>query len=198
MLKLTEDFELPSGERGTLKVPRVDRDLERLAMFFAGLPESRRQYLRYNVADIEILRERLAQLDDTNHWRLIAEVNGEIVGDATLDREPYGWTRHVAQIRGVVAPDFDNVDVGLILYKELVHIGDISGIELLYTEVMPKQREAVDILGKAGFERSAILRKFARDVKGRPRDLHVYTNDLRAVWERLAQHLTAMDIKMSW
>jgi len=192
-----QEFELPNGDRGVLREPRADRDLERLAMFFSALPEARRNYLRYNVTDVEMLRSRLGQLDGTDHWRLIAEVGGEIVGDATLDREPYGWTRHVAQIRGVVSPDFDDADVGSVLYTELVHIGDAAGIEVLYTEVMPQQREVIAILGKAGFERSAILRKFAKDLKGRPQDLHVYTNDLSLVWQRLAEHLEMMDIRIS-
>lgn len=197
MTDIYHEFQLRKGDRCVIREPRGGRDLERLAMFFSALPEERRNYLRYNVNDVEILRRRLEQLSGDDHWRLIAEVGGEIVGDATLDRDLFGWKRHVAQIRGVVSPDFDEANLGSVLYTELVQIGDVAGIEMLYAEVMPQQKEVIKILGEAGFERSAILPMFAKDLKGQLQDLHVYTNDLNLVWQRLAEHLEMMDIRMS-
>jgi len=196
MDRIDRDVELRSGAGVHIRAC-TKQDLERLASFLSSLSKERRNYLRYDVTDIEILRARLDQLDEKDHFRLIAETRDRIVGDITMDREPYGWTRHAAQIRGVVDPSFSDDDLGAVLFQALVQLGDEVGIELLYTQVMPQQRDLIEILGRAGFEKSATLTHFARDLRGRPQDLHVYTNDLRAVWDRLGQLMEEMDLRFT-
>ena len=193
---IDSDVELRSGTKVHIRAC-TKQDLERLASFLSSIPKANRTYLRYDVTDIEILRARLDQLDGKDHFRLIAETKDRIVGDITMDREPYGWTRHAAQIRGVIDPSFSGDDLGAVLFQALVQLGDEVGIELLYTQVMPQQKDLVEILGQAGFEKSATLRHFAKDLRGRPQDLHVYTNDLRAVWERLGHLLEEMDLRFT-
>ena len=97
-------FELKDGRKLIVRQPEIETDQERMMGFFAELPRDRRNYLRYNVTNPELLKRRLSIVDEQDHWRLIAEVDGKIVGDGSMDREPLGWSHHIADVRIVVAP----------------------------------------------------------------------------------------------
>ena len=186
---------LPDGREVVLKQPTIDEDLQRLVSFLNGLPPEMKNYLRYNVTKTEVCRRRLEQVDSKNHWRLIAEVNGEIVGDGTLDREPFGWTRHVAELRGLVHPDYRRLGVGQILRTELVNQGRAAGVERLVAEVLREQTHVIEMLENAGFRYEATRKKYAKDSRGKLHDVIIMSNDLEMVWRRLAEDFADMDIK---
>jgi RimJ/RimL family protein N-acetyltransferase len=171
-------------------------DADRLHEFFASLPASVRNYLRYDVAKRELFDCRMGQLDGTSHWRLIAEIGGEIVGEATMDREPFGWTRHVAELRAVVAPAWTNHGIRTLLLRELVRTARRAGIGRVFTEVLAEQSELITSLAAMGFEREAFRRSYARDLKGRLHDVVVMSNDLEAVWEQLQEMVNETDIRI--
>lgn len=180
-----------------IRVPDASKDLNRLAEFFASLPRSLQNTLRYNVLDKQLLRQRLEQIDGTDHWRLIAEIGGKIVGDATMDREPFGWTRHVAEVRAVVDPQYSLLEIEAALFKELAAMGDKAGIERLFTEVMKGQNKLIAALEKIGFVYEATRRKYAKDLYGRLHDVILMSNDLNKVWRSLARHIEELDTQPS-
>lgn len=196
MTAATKTFRLATGEAVAVREPALEADLGPLVRFLSELPESERNCLRYDVTSAETCRARLSQLDGESHFRLVAELGGTIVGDATLDREPFAWTRHVAQIRCVLAPGQHEVEVGAILFRELVSLAEEAGIERLFAEVMEEQRRLIGTLEKTGFVLEATLRGFARDLRGANHDLLVYTNELGRIWERLAMLVEGMDIRI--
>ena len=83
---------LHDGREVQIRQPGLE-DLEKLMAFLTRLPDDIKQYLRYNVHNHEILSRRLKEVDSDNHWRLVAELDGRIIADGTLDRDAYGWTR---------------------------------------------------------------------------------------------------------
>ena len=180
-----------------IRVPAISKDLDSLVNFFAVLPSSLQNKMRYRVTDKELLRQRLEQIDGTNHWRLIAEIGGTIVGDATMDREPFGWTRHVAEVRAVVDPQYSLLDIEAALFKELAVLGDKAGIERLFTEVMKGQNKLITALEQTGFIYEATRRKYAKDLQGRLHDVILMSNDLDKVWKSLAKHIEELDTQPS-
>jgi len=188
-------IDLPGGRSLTLHPPQVKRDLARLVGFFTGLPPESRKYLRYDVTDLEACRRRLGELDGKNHWRMMAELDGEIVGDATLDRKPEGWTRHVAELRGVIHPNASDLGIGPILFGELLEIASSSGIERLSCEVMEKDLEHIEMMKSLGFDQDGLLFKYARDVSGNLQNLVIMTIDLEAAWAKLAEQLEELEIR---
>lgn len=196
MVETIKKTPLNDGRELVIRQPKGEEDLKKLVRFLSGLPADLRNTLRYNVADQETCRFRLGQLDDKNHWRLIAELNGVIVGDATMDREPFAWTRHVAQLRCVVEPGFQQFGVGQVLFDELVGLGPDAGIERLYTEVMAEQTDLIVMLEKSGFSFEARRNKYAKDPSGKLHDLIIMSNDLDSVWKRLDEQLVEMDIRI--
>jgi N-acetylglutamate synthase-like GNAT family acetyltransferase len=180
-----------------IRVPSISKDLNSLADFFAVLPSSLQNTMRYRVTDKKLLRQRLEQIDGANHWRLIAEIGGKIVGDATMDREPFDWTRHVAEVRAVVDPQYSLIDIETALFKELAVRGDKAGIERLFTEVMKGQNKLIAALEQTGFVYEATRRKYAKDLQGRLHDVILMSNDLNKVWRSLAMHIEELDTQPS-
>lgn len=187
---------LADGRPITIRQVSEPEDADRLYAFFVELPASLRNYLRYDVADRELFDCRMRQLDGTSHWRLIAEVDGRIVGEATMDREPFGWTRHVAELRAVVAPSLANQDLRALLLHELVRIARRAGIGRVFTEVLAVQSDLVAALAAMGFEREAFRRNYARDLKDQLHDVVLLSNDLEAVWEQLQEMVDETDIRI--
>lgn len=187
---------LSDGREVIVREPSEPGDAERLHRFLCELPAAVRNYLRYDVTERELFDRRMAQLDRSSHWRLIAEVDGEIAAEATMDREPFGWTRHVAELRAVVSPAFADQGLRALLLHELVRIARRAGIGRVSTEVLAEQKDIIQALSAAGFEREAVRRKYARDLKGRFHDVVVMSANLEAVWEQLQEMVNETDIRI--
>ncbi len=194
---INKEVVLADGQTLIVREPKVSQDLEKLVDFFSKLPAAVRNHLRYNVTDIDFCQTRLKQINGIDHWRLIAELDGKIVADATMDREPFGWTRHVAELRSVVDPRFDGLGIESVLLNQLVNLGANSKIEQLYTEVHREQTGLIQLLEKEGFVFETVRKKYAKDLEGKLHDVVIMSNDLEVVWKALAEHLEEMDIKLS-
>jgi len=181
------------GQEIVLRQPDAARDLERLIGFFDRLPPKVRNYMRHGAQDRETTARRLAQIDNASHWRLVAELDGEIVADATLDREPFNWSRHVAEIRPILDPHFKHKGIRALLCRELVGLGRAQGIERLFTEVSPEQKDLIATLEREGFTYEATRRKYAKDHDGRLMDVTLMSSDLEEVWERLEEEIERLD-----
>lgn len=197
MLAAEKTVALPDDRDLVVRPPDADRDLHNLVDFFTRLPPEGRRHLRYDVTDTEAVRQRLLQVDSTNHWRMIAELEGRIVGDATLDRRREAWAQHVAEMRGVIDPDCIQLGVGPILFGELLETASASGIERLVCEVLKQDAERMDMMDAIGFVREAVLKNYARDMSGRLQDLIIMTNDLSDAWNRLLEQLEELDNRNS-
>lgn len=190
---------LADGRELLIRRPDVDRDLDRLLSFYAQLPAAVKNHLRYDVgANREVGAERLHQLDDQNHWRLVAELeDGTFVGDGTMDREPFGWVRHIADIRIVVGAGFEKLGVREAICEELMRLAQKSGIERIETEVLPDHESYIRFLSQLGFERELVRKNRAKGIDGKLHDLLIMSNDLERVWKRLEENLHEMDISFA-
>ena len=186
---------LPDNLDLGVRQPDVARDLYDLIDFFAGLPPESRRYLRYDVTDVDAVRTRLLQVDSKNHWRMLAELEGRIVGDATMDRRLDTWASHVAEMRGVIDPECEQLGVGHILFGELLETASAAGIERLVCEVLKQDSERIETMEAIGFFREATLQNYARDQNGRLQDLVIMTNDLEDAWNRLLEQLEELDLR---
>jgi len=185
------------GTEIVVRQPVIQEDLNQLMDFFGALPAEERNYLRYHVTDRELVRQRLQQVDGANHWRLIMECDGQIIADGTLDREPFQWTRHVAEVRAVFSEKAKKMHAGPILLNELVELGSAAGIELLFTEVIQEQIQLIAMLQEAGFAYEVIRKRYAKDMHGNLHDVIIMSNDLESVWKHLAELIDEMELRHS-
>ncbi len=179
-----------------IRKPDAEKDLENLVQFFSALPRRVSQYLRYDVTDINLCKKRFEQIDELNHWRLLAELDGKIVGEGALDREPFGWTRHVAQLRSVMDIRYQGRGIDAILLGELIERGTKAGIERIYSEVLKEQLDAISRLEQEGFAYECTRKNYAKDRKGKLHDVVIMSNDSSVLWRKLADQMEELDIQL--
>jgi hypothetical protein len=190
-------FKLPDGKEGRIRRPTIDADLDRLMHFFLHLPPERKLWLRYNVNNHEIAEQRLKAVDGENHWRLVAELDGKIIADGTVDREAYSWMRHVAELRVIVDRAFQETGVLQALCEELVVLAQEAGIEKLQCMVPVERAKHIKNLESIGFKQEVVRKELVKGIDGKLHDVVILSNDLDEVWRRLEDSIHDMDISYS-
>lgn len=159
--------------------PMVNEDAEKLHAFFMRVPREDRLFLRDDVSIRHVIDEWARDLDYGKVLPLVAEVGGNIVGDATLHRRKFGWTSHVGKVRVVIDKDYRGKGLGTAMIEELTHIAKKAGLELLVAELMMDQAAAIAAFKGLGFEKEAVLYNYVRDQAGEERNLILMMKSLQ-------------------
>lgn len=175
---------LKDGRKVVIR-PLEPRDEYTLKEFFLALPDEDRMFLREDVTKPEVVERFIRSLGEGTVYPLIAEYEGRIVGDATLHLNRYGWSRHVGQIRVVVAREFQRKGLGSALAKYIVRHAISLGLDKLVAEVVEDQTGAIRAFEKLGFAKEAVLKGHVKDIRGYKRDLVILANDVSHIWERM-------------
>jgi L-amino acid N-acyltransferase YncA len=157
----------------------MDReDQDRLLEFFRGIPEAERVFLREDPTRREVIQTRMRAFERGGLIAIVAEVNGRIVGDATLQRRPTHWLQHVAEVHVVVDAAHRRKGLAHNLTYELFDLAREWGIETLLAEMMSEQEAAIRLFERLGFKDEAIFRGLVKDLHGKKHDLVIMTRDL--------------------
>lgn len=174
---------LPDG-RAVLVREMTISDEPRMVEFFQGLPLEDRQFLRNDVTKPEVVHRFVRETEDLV-LALVAEVDGKVIASATIERGLYGWTRHVGEVRLVVARAWQRHGLAKVLLRHLVRAAPGAGLEVIKGYVAGGKVGAQRALEALGFKLEATLRRHVKDVAGRRRDLLILTNDVSHIWERM-------------
>jgi GNAT superfamily N-acetyltransferase len=169
-------------EDGTSVVvrPLQPPDEAALLSFFRGVPEQERYWLREDVADPEVIRRWLADLNYARVLPLIAERDGTIIADGTLHRRGYGARHHLGELRLVVSPAYRGRGLGYALLVELIEIAQASGLDRLEAEIVTgAQTAAVEAIEQMGFEQMARLPGHLVGADGARHDLALFVYRLQ-------------------
>jgi len=169
---------LKDGTRVTLR-PLVKEDRDRLLDFFRRVEEKDLMFLRSNVRDPAVIEHWVQNIDYSRVFPLIAEVDGRIVGDATLHMRKVGWKRHLGNVRVVVANEFQGRGLGTLLINEIVELANEFGLEKLVAEIHLQSVAALNAFKKAGFVVKAVFEDLVQDMAGRRGDLVVMVCDVQ-------------------
>ena len=169
---------LQSGTSVTIR-PMVKEDADKLYAFFSRVPREDRLFLRDDVSIRDVIDSWTQELDYRKVLPLVAEVGGNIVGDATLHRRTFGWTSHVGKVRLVIDKDYRGKGLGTILIEELIDIAKKAGLEQLVAELMSNQTGALSAFKGLGFEKEAVFFNYVKDQMGEEHNLVVMIKNLR-------------------
>jgi ribosomal protein S18 acetylase RimI-like enzyme len=170
--------QLKSGTTVAVR-PMVKEDAGKLHAFFSRVPREDRLFLREDVSIPDVIDSWAEELNYEKVLPLVAEVDGNIVGDATLHRRKFGWTSHVGKVRLVIDTDFRGKGLGTALVKELIEIAKHAGLEFLVVELMADQKGAIAAFKGLGFEKEAVFYNYVKDQTGEERDLVVMMKNLQ-------------------
>jgi RimJ/RimL family protein N-acetyltransferase len=168
---------LKDGTRVIIR-PMVKEDREKLLDFFRRLEEKDLSFLRNDVRDPAVIDDWVSHIDYQRVYPLLAEVEGRIVGDATLHMRKVGWKRHLGNVRVVVARDFQGRGLGTLLINEIVDLAGEFGLEKLVAEIHLQSQAALAVFKKAGFSVKAVFEDLVKDPAGRSSDLVVMVCDV--------------------
>jgi len=168
---------LKDGTRVILRPLRKD-DRDRLLDFFQRVSDQDLMFLRSDVRDPAVIDDWVNNIDLRKVFPLIAEVNGRIVGDATLHMRRVGWKRHLGNVRVVVARDYQGKGLGTLLINEIVDLAAEFGLEKLVAEIHLLSTSALSTFKKAGFSAKAVFEDLVKDQTGQSGDLVVMVCDV--------------------
>lgn len=160
-------------------------DLETLMKFYAALPEEDRKYLKVDVTDRDVVRKRIALVEQGNVFRQVALAGGRVLADAMLEISAEEWRRHQGELRVIVAPDFRHKGLGLVMMREMYFIAAGRNVEIMVAKFMRPQEGARRICRRLGFHEESILPDYVKDRSGEVQDLIVMTADMKEFWNDL-------------
>ena len=155
------------------------QDERELMDFFERLEDEDRLYMRNDVSSYRVVREWFSSLNYNRVFPLLAVHDGQIIANATLHRKPFGWMRHVGEIRVVVCPKFRKKGVARVLFTELIETAAEAGLEKLTAEMAVSQTGAIKAFKKIGFHDEAVMKGYIRDANDKKHDLQVMTMDIK-------------------
>jgi RimJ/RimL family protein N-acetyltransferase len=170
---------LKDGARVKLR-PLVKEDREMLLKFFQDLDEKELGFLRNDVRDPAVIDRWVSHIDYHRVFPLVAEVDGRIVGDASLHMRKVGWKRHLGNVRVVVAKDYQGRGLGTLLINEIVELAGEYGLEKLVAEIHLQALSAFAAFKKAGFSVKAVFEDLVKDPAGKSSDLVVMVCEVQA------------------
>lgn len=176
--KYKKETQLKDGTKIVLR-PMVPQDKDLLFEFFKAVPREDAKYLRDEVSSALLIEKWANELDYSKTLPILAFKNGKIVADATINRRPSGWKRHLGTVRIFVRNDYRNVGLGHIMIEELVDIAYKLGIEKLLVEIPDVENSAIHAFTRAGFDRVALIPNMVKDRDNMPVDIVVMMKDVR-------------------
>ena len=171
-----------SGEQILLR-PMTAQDRDTIVAFARALPEHDLLFLRRDITDPEVVNEWVGQIESGTVATILAFTGEDLAGYGTLHRESLRWSRHVAEIRIVVAPAQRGRGLGRSLTQEVFTTALHNGVEKIVARMTPDQQGAVATFEGLGFRAEALLRDHVKDRDGRLHDLLVMSHEV-AEFER--------------
>ena len=113
--------------------------------------------------------------------------NGDdaVLGCATIVKDDLGWSRHVCELRVLVAPELRGQRVGQRLTQECFALALEMGLEKMIAQMTVDQRGAIAVFEGLGFRAEALLRNHVKDKDGNTHHLVVLSHDVKQFAEQM-------------
>ena len=168
-------------------------DVESSYEFFCTLPEEDRKYLRVDVTSRRMVERRTTELDRSRIERLVVVHDDEIVADGALHLEGHGWGDNIAEIRLIVAHDWQRTGLGTLLARELFHLASQSRVDRIMARLMRPQAGAHRIMKRLGFSEEFLIPEHVRDQDGTWQDLIIMRCPLEDLWREMESGFESSD-----
>ena len=178
-----KQLRLTSGQSASLRLLK-SADKHALLAFARSLPSHDLLFLRSDITEDTALEEWLRNVEKGATMTLLAEMDGRIIGYASLHNDQARWTRRVGEIRVLLGPAYRGLGLGRRLAEEIFHIGERRGVKKMAAMMTPDQIGARAAFERLGFQVEALLQDWVVDRDGRPRDLLVMSHDVESVSDR--------------
>lgn len=172
------------GEAVTLRLMEA-ADGPAVLAFAGALPGHDLLFLRRDISHPKVVEAWIGELG-SGLETLLAWNGDEVVGCATIVRDPLSWSPHAAELRIVLSEKLRGRGLGSLLAQEAFARAVAGGAEKLFAQMTVDQKGAIALFEGLGFSPEAVLRDHVRDRGGRKHDLVVLSHDVERVRARHA------------
>jgi len=151
--------------------PLTGDDREPLVRFARSLPEDDLLFLQRDITQSIEVDRWITDAAEGNLVTVVAWQDGDVVGYATFDRGRVRWTRHVAELRVVVAESVRDIGIGRLLLELVFEMALDAGVTKVIARMTPDQTGARSLFKRLGFEEEVVLRDHAMGANGIIHDL---------------------------
>ena len=163
-------------------------DRAALVEFVARLPTTDLLFVPRDINHPKVIDAWIRALDDGRMAGLAARRGGVLVGCSSIYTDPLSWSRHVGELRVLVASSERGRGLGRCLIQECF----IQALELdlkkLVAQMTTNQTGAIAVFEDLGFHPEALLRQHVADRDGDLHDLVLLSHDVAAVAGRHAAY----------
>jgi L-amino acid N-acyltransferase YncA len=156
--------------------------------FARALPPHDLLFLPRDITHPKVLEAWRSEIERGAMTSLLAFEGAEVVGCATIARDPLSWSPHVAELRVVVARTARGKGLGRVLSTDAGELAVASGVEKLVAHMTPDQVGAVTVFETMGYRAEALLRDHVRDSDGVKHDLVILSLDVDRFRTRAAAY----------
>jgi RimJ/RimL family protein N-acetyltransferase len=156
--------------------------------FAQGLSVHDLLFLRRDISQPKVVA---AWMDATRRGTIVtvlAARGGAVLGCATIVRDDLSWSRHVGELRVMVAPQVRGQKLGQKLTQEGFAIALEMGLEKLIAQMTVDQRGAIAVFEGLGFKPEALLRDHVKDRDGQKHDIVILSHDVARFHAQMAAY----------
>jgi GNAT superfamily N-acetyltransferase len=176
--KYPKDIKLKSGKKCKLR-PLCKEDEKAFHTFFLEVPESERMFIKHRVTEKQVIRDWCRNIDLGRNLPLLAVMDGQIVGDATLHQQLGGWKRHIGRVSVLVHPKYRGRGLARALVSEIVSIARHLGLEKVEGEFIGEQEAAIKMFALLGFSNLVRMEDYVKDMQAISHDYVLMGLDLK-------------------
>jgi RimJ/RimL family protein N-acetyltransferase len=171
----------------TLELARMaPGDGAALAAFAAALPAHDLLFLRRDISQPKVIAAWMQAIAEGRLHSLAArDAQGVLVGCTAIVVDALSWSRHVGELRVLVAPAWRGKGLGRVLIQECFAQALELGLDKLVAQMTVDQEAAIAVFEELGFRAEALLRDHVKDRDGQLHDLALLSHDVRAVQARM-------------
>lgn len=160
-------------------------DAAELQAFAAGLPAHDLLFLRRDITQPKVVAAWVDAIRDSRLHSLAARADGAMVGCTAIVVDGLSWSRHVGELRVLVAPAWRGRGLGRVLIQACFAQALELGLEKLVAQMTVDQAAAIAVFEELGFRAEALLRQHVKDRDGVAHDLALLSHDVAEVQSRL-------------
>jgi RimJ/RimL family protein N-acetyltransferase len=170
----------------TLQLARLQpEDAQALAAFAAALPAHDLLFLRRDISQPKVIAAWTQAIAEGRLHSLAVREAGALVGCSAIVVDALSWSRHVGELRVLVAPVWRGRGLGRVLIQQCFAQALELGLDKLVAQMTVDQVAAIAVFEELGFRAEALLRDHVKDRDGQLHDLALLSHDVAAVQSRL-------------
>ena len=164
--------------------PLTHDDKDEVLAFSATLSHHDLMFLRRDITKPETVEHWLSEIDRGQALVIIAEQGEKMIGYGMLSLNDLDWTRHLAELRVLVHPDYRETGLGRKMIREVFSLTVDKGVEKVIARMTLDQTAARSLFHELGFRPEALHEGEVKDLDGNLHDVVRMAVDVKALLAR--------------